>query len=162
MKNIDVSLTPDEVYAQCAVATHRRITSMFGRKKAQHYECPDNTEWSTEIESCGAEMSFAKFKNWYWSGAEWNGRVAESDVSGVQVRHTHYRSGCLVLYPADRDDQRFVLVIGRCPNYTVVGWIWGVAGKKKEFWKSDARSPAWFVPQTVLHEFAGEAKKQIP
>lgn len=155
-KNISISLTPDELYAAVAVAGHRRITSIFKRSQAQHYQCPNNTEWSTEIEAAAAEMVFAKFKNWYWSGSQWSGKVAKADVGNVQVRHTHHTNGCLIIYPEDDDIPRYVLVTGRSPNYVIVGWMLGKDGKQNEFFKSDARYPAWFVPQLFLKGFSSK------
>lgn|SRR5258708_9915669 len=80
-----------------------------------------------------------------------------ADVGGFQVRSTTYRSGCLLLHPADRDEALFAFIINHCPVFTAAGWIRaGEAKAHREWWQQ--RNPrqawAWFVPQSALKPFA--------
>jgi len=153
---IIIDLTPDELYSASAVGVHRRIVSIFGRNKQQHYQCPNNTEWSTEIEAYAAELAVAKYLNVYWNGGAWNGKVAQSDVGKLQVRHTHHENGSLILYPEDDDEQTFVLVVGRSPKFRLAGYILGKDGKGLVDIKTDCRYPAHWVPQDLLTQFADQ------
>ena len=159
MKNIPIALTTDELYQCLVVGGHRRITSMFHRKTAQHYISPDNSEWSTEIESCCAELAFSKATNKYWSGGVFSGERALHDSNGKQVRHTHYANGKLIIYEEDNPDDKFILVTGRAPNYVLVGWIFGrtaqECGKDHQWWTSlpKKQMPSWWVPQDELSPF---------
>lgn len=129
---------------------------MFKRNKAQHYESPTADEWSTEIESCCAEIALAKTLDRYWSGGVFDGQRAAFDVGDKQVRHTVYANGALIIYPEDDPEQRFVLVTGRAPNYVLRGWLRGKDAQDKGHdhpWWTDPpkkRSPSWWVPQSAL------------
>lgn len=153
---IEVKLTPDELYQAAAVGAHRRITCIFNRHKQQHYDSPKGDEWATEIESCCAEIAVAKFLNKYWSGGVFDGSRAEFDVDGRQVRHTPYHSGCLIIYPEDDPNSKYVLVTGKAPDYKVRGWVIGGEvqrlGKEHEYWTQPPNklSQSWWVPQTAL------------
>lgn len=153
---IEVTLTTDELHQAVAVAAQRRISCIFGRKVAQHYDDLDGGEWSTEIESCCAEIAVAKWMGLYWAGGVFSGKRAEHDVGNKQVRHTVYPNGCLIIYPEDNPDDRYILVTGKAPTYRIVGWMLGRevmrAGKESDWWKLPVkkRSPSWWVPQKCL------------
>ena len=154
--NITVTLTPDELYQAAIVGAHRRITCLSRRKVAQHYDDANGYEWATEIEACCAEIALSKHLGWYWSGGVFNGNRAEHDVGNKQVRHTVYQNGSLIIYPEDNPQDRFVLVTGKAPAYTIRGWVLGdevmCKGKDHVWWThpNHKRCPSWWVPQSAL------------
>jgi len=54
------------------------------------------------------------------------------------------------------DEEVFVLVTGKCPEYLIHGWMYGKEAKKKE-WLADYggyNAPAYFVPGESLKDMA--------
>lgn len=147
---ITVTLSPDELYQAVAVGGHRRITSIFGRRQEEHYQSEDNSEWSTEIESCGAEISVAKIINKYWNGGSWDGKVSKSDVDGMQVRNTHHYPGHMLVYGKDSDNDKIIHVSGRSPKFNIMGWKIAGDCKRDEFWRKNCNRPCWWVPVNFL------------
>jgi hypothetical protein len=43
--------------------------------------------------------------------------------SRIEVKHTSWRDGHLIVKPSDRDSDLAVLVVGESPNYTIIGWL---------------------------------------
>jgi len=106
----------------------------------------DGDGWRVDINGVGAELAVAKLLAAYPTGLGLSG-----DVGRVEVRSTEYPDGALILHPADPDDRPFVLVTGQLPTYDVVGWVMAGDAKRKAYWRTDRRHPAWFVPQGALH-----------
>lgn len=85
------------------------------------------------------EAAFAK-----WAGVYWNGNIGDlsaRDVqgvgrAGVQVRtRPNGLDGMhLLLHPADRDEDVFVLIEAKPPQFRLAGWIYARDGKNREFW----------------------------
>jgi hypothetical protein len=89
-------------------------------------------------------------------GRYWSPRVGELDYEGdlgegVQVRATALPYGCLIVYDTDSDDHVFYLVTGAPPELRARGWLFGYEAKLPRYWRSDVRSPAYFVPALYLH-----------
>ena len=154
---IEIKLTTDELWQAVAVGASRRIACLFGRKTAQHYDDKNGGEWSTEIESCCAEIAAAKWMDRYWSGGVFDGSAADADLpGGRQVRHTVYRSGSLIIYPEDDPGHKYLLVTGKAPGYQIVGWAFGhevqSVGQDHSWWTEpkNKRAPSWWVPQDKL------------
>jgi hypothetical protein len=104
-----------------------------------------------EIESIGAEIEAARA-----IGRDWVDRDSpdhDGDIGpGLQVRHTRYDGGHLILHPEDEDGHVFFLVTGSFPNLTVRGWIRASEGKRGEWWGELQRGrPAFNIPQHRLH-----------
>jgi hypothetical protein len=90
--------------------------------------------------------------NLFWDGSV--NTFKQADVGTWQIRtrsEPHYE---LIVRPNDSDSDRFVLVLGRAPSYTIYGWIQGIAAKKPAWLKRHGgRPPAYFVPQLALNNF---------
>ena len=158
--SVDVTLTSDELWQAVAVGAQRRITCITRRKTAQHYDDPKGEEWSTEIESCAAEIAVARHLDVYWSGGIFAGERAEYDVGkNRQVRHTVYPSGRLIIYPEDNPKDKVALVTGKAPTYRLVGWLFAEeaqrVGEDHEWWlkPDNKRFPSLWVPQDKLRAF---------
>jgi len=108
--------------------------------------------WGVHIEGACAEKLVARETGSYWIGAL-NQKDSGADVGPYGVRHTPLPGGSLILHPADEDNQTFFLVVGLAPEQRIVGSIDGGSGKSGEFWRTDVRTPAFFVPQSALEEW---------
>ena len=108
--------------------------------------------WEENMEGACAELAAAKVLNVYWDGS--NGTYKLPDLSGsMQVRWTPYENGKLIVRPADDEYCKYVLVTGKCPNYTIRGYIQGVSAKNESFLDNlgDSSRPAVYaIPQSSL------------
>lgn len=145
-----VTLSWPEVAQAATVGVWRRIHA-YRRARSQPYGNPTHDLWGLDIESACAELAVAKALGRYWAGSfvgdpsSLNGDVGDE----LQVRSTWRTNGCLLVHPADRDSDIFVLVVGTAPTYRLAGWTLGETAKKPQFWR-DAERPCFFVPQSSL------------
>lgn len=100
-----------------------------------------------------AELLVAKTLNRFWTNPFLN--TANKNLPNVgntiEVRHTKYPSGCLLVHDEDVDNFWHVLVVGTISNPKVVGGILGKDAKKEIWWKEKvAGRPCYFVPQDKL------------
>jgi hypothetical protein len=110
--------------------------------------------WDTDIEGAGAEEAFCKHKNIFWNGAV--NTFKEADIIGnVQIRHTVLDWGKLIVRKREGEnlDDYYVLVVGRMPNYKVVGFLKGREAAQDKWWiNPNNKEWAWFVPQQDLKD----------
>jgi hypothetical protein len=117
--------------------------------------------WERDIESACAEKFAAKMLGFYWH----DGLNGATDIGPHQVRHTAHLDGRLMLYPEDKDDEVFFLVVGRAPFFEIVGWNFGREGKRTEYWEDPTGKNRWafFPPRKILHrldELGAPVEKQ--
>ena len=73
----------------------------------------------------------------------------QADVASfIEVKHTKWRDGHLIVKESDRNSDIAVLVVGTSPQYYIAGWI-PVAVAKKPRFKHD-KSNSWWVSQINL------------
>lgn len=109
-------------------------------------------EWRTEVESCGSEYVVAKYYGLVWHCWAEKPHLLPGDVGRIQVRHTQYGGGHLIVYEErDRVDAPYVLVTGKFPTFTIRGWAFGQECKQAEYWRTDVREASYWVPQSRLH-----------
>ena len=48
--------------------------------------------------------------------------------------------------------RRWVLIAGRAPEFTILGWCRASEAAELGDWRPDAPRPAWFIPWTKLHD----------
>ena len=102
-----------------------------------------------DAEAIGAEMVVAKFLGYKDFKATAGTFKHQADVgSSIEVKHTAWKDGHLIIKPSDRNSDIAVLVTGESPNYTIVGWLPIAVAKSKRF-KSD-RDDSWWVSQINL------------
>lgn len=70
------------------------------------------------------------------------------DVGPYQIRGTQHRNGRLWVYENDDNAAPFILVIDKCPFFTLVGWLYGGEAKRWPIDRQFARAAHW-VPQRV-------------
>jgi hypothetical protein len=154
MSKIIVNLTSDEVTQAATIGIRRKIFCIFAKNKSKNHFETAEVEWSKDIEASCAEIAVAKYLGVYWTGGAFNGKTAESDVGGGmrQVRHTAYDNGHLIIYPEDNPEHNIILVTGKCPTYTICGWIPIKYGMIDKFWKEPPKAlcGSWWVPQSEL------------
>jgi hypothetical protein len=138
----------------------RRERSNLGRVGA--YGAPDDPQ--LHLDGAHAENAFR-----LWAGlplSQWthyrsgNPRdIGEPDVGRFEVRSTRHHDGRLPVHHEDPDDWPFALVYiyTEPPN----PWRFGMAGylecaadgKRQEYWRTDVRYPAFFVPRHSLRSW---------
>ena len=145
----EVRLTMSEVSLAAGVGMRRQIMSLFS---PDAHGCDGKEGWTLHIEGAGGELAVAKLLNIYWDGSV--GTFSNGgDVGRLQVRTRSRLDYELIVRPRDRDEDLFVLVVGRIPVFHVVGWIRGRDARRPE-WLAEhgGRPAAHFVPQDALHE----------
>lgn len=146
MKTI-VNLSWHEAAMAAEVGRMRQLASIkAGLRDA--YGCKSDG-WSEHIEGACGEMAVAKHLGIYWDGSV--NTFSRDDLPVCQVRTRSDHSYDLIIRPQDKDESRFVLVTGKCPQYIVHGWIKAAEGKKPEFLREHGGRPAaYFVPKDIL------------
>lgn len=145
---MQVTLTWPEAAMASDVGRMRQLSSIkAGLQDAHGFE---GVGWSEHIEGACGEMALAKQLGVYWDGSV--NSFHRPDVGGrFQVRTRSRHDYDLIVREADSDEDVFVLVTGRCPHYTVRGFILGKDAKRDEYKASFGnRPPAFFVPQAAL------------
>jgi hypothetical protein len=101
-----------------------------------------------DAEAIGAEMVVARFLGDTNFKATLNTFKNKADCLGIiEVKHTNYRDGHLIIKRSDRNSDLAVLVTGNSPNYEIMGWYPVGLAKAKRFQSSDG---SWWVSQLNL------------
>ena len=110
----------------------------------------DGGGWTEHIEGACGEIAVAKHLGVYWGGSVNTFKAPDLD-GGLQVRTRSREDYDLIVRPGDSDEDTFVLVTGKCPHYTIRGWILGRDAKQEKF-RADhgGRPSAYFVPHECL------------
>jgi hypothetical protein len=87
--------------------------------------------------------------------------------ANIEVKHTRWKDGQLIVKPRDRASDIAILVTGSCPVYEIAGWI-PISIAKTDRYKSD-RFNSWWVGQihlrpidTFRRSIYGEHKNSVP
>ena len=147
---VDITLEYSEVLYAAQAGIYRRVNSM--RRGFKDKDLDDNRDvWDIDIEGACAEMAYAKASGVYWGGHI--NSFKAPDVGCIQIRSTKYFDGKLIIRENDNLSQNYVLVITKCPVYSIVGYIRGsdaIADHKKT--SPNGKSSAWFIPQRFLKD----------
>ena len=112
----------------------------------------DGLGWSEHIEGACGELVVCKYLRLYWNGGIDTFKGPDADIR-IQVRTRSKHEFELIVRNDDNDDDIFVLVTGRCPNYIIRGFMLGRDAKQRQYLQAyGGRPPAFFVPQVDLHE----------
>lgn len=136
----------------CEVGLRRHMEAIKSGRRDRHGAKSDDfgTGLVKHIDGAGGELAFAKARNLYWDGSV-NTFKTGGDVGLVQVRTRREQHYDLLVRDDDRDEDWFVLVIGKMPEFRVVGCIRASDAKRPEFRKNfGGHGAAFFVPQAVL------------
>lgn len=139
-------------WPEYAMAVNNAVLKTMGaiRKGYQNKHGMVGRGWTEGIEGTCAEVAVAKALGIFWDGGV--GEFKGPDVSdNLQVRWTDKSTNKLIVRDADRDENTYILVIGECPEYNIVGWIEGTEAKQERYlFGPNGRPPAYFVPQEDL------------
>lgn len=152
-KPVRVSLSWHEVSFAAQVGITRQLHALrdsrpdaFGRGAEEG--------WSDHIEGACGELAAAKALAIYWEPTV-NTFKTGGDVGRHQVRTRSRSDYQLLVRQSDPDDALFILVRGRAPSLTVVGWMRGRDAKRAEWSKTHGGRPAaFFVPDDELQDIA--------
>lgn len=144
---IQVTLNWYEAAMASDIGRMRHLSSIKSGLSDAHGFSGDG--WSEHIEGACGELSLAKHLGVYWDGSV--NTFKKPDLPGIQVRTRSRDDYDLIVRKGDRDDEIFVLVTGRCPTYTIRGWILGGDAKLEKYKVAHGGRPeAFFVPQDAL------------
>lgn len=90
-------------------------------------------------------------------GLEWTSQGLTPDApeagdieGGISVRWTPRATGSLIVHEDEPDLLRCVLVVNEDWPLRIAGWLPASRAKDPEWWRTDVRHPAFFVPQAAL------------
>ena len=148
MVRVEVSLDPGEMaIAACVGAGRQRQALAKGYENKHGFR---GLGWSEHIEGAAGEMAVAKHFGMYWGGAynSWKGADLGKNIQ-VRTRSEPWHE--LIVRDDDSDDDVFVLVTGRAPNFVLHGWILGRDAKTPSWHQSHGnRPPAYFISPDYL------------
>jgi hypothetical protein len=128
----------------------RRCENLYRGVRPRH-GCTENEGWATDIDGCIGEVVVAKALGVYWSPGQLGAN--DLDALGIEIRSSRHDRPHLILHATDHDDRPYVLVWLHQNRGYVAGWLLGAEGKREDFWRTDVRAPAFFVPIEKLHPF---------
>lgn len=154
---ISISLSKEEALKASIMGVERRLTNIFRELRDLGHHGPPigGSWWSNDIEAACAELAFSKFIKEDWVGAV-NTFNAPDVGDSWQVRYTDREYGCLIIRKKDKPklSQRFALVTGSLPNYSIKGYLLGTNAIQDKYIRNPNNGePAWFVPQKDLIQF---------
>lgn len=152
LPNGPITLTLAEMAMAAGVGVRRQLSSIYQNLQGAHGVNNEEQGWQINIEGACGEQVVAKLLGLYWNGSV--NSFKQPDVSNfhVRTRSPHTKTKGLPIRPNDPDDGIFILVIGACPNYQVVGWLRARDGKQSQ-WNVvgfNGRPDAYFVPESEL------------
>jgi len=142
-----VRLSWEDLTYAAHVGVRRRVESLEGKFEPRNGAPKFSpTLWSQDIDGAAAELAVALYLDQPWTGER---SRAHCDVGqDIQVRHTWYLAGCLIVREDDRPG-RYVLVVGHDGSYDLMGWRDCFAAKQPE-WEQQDGNKYWMVPSDRL------------
>lgn len=143
-----IHLTKTELMVAGLVGNMRTIASMGYTSDSKHSV---DSQWVIDTDGAAAEMAFAKYLGVYYEPSV--NTFKAPDVSNIQVRGTRLDQGKLIVRKRDPDNEIYVLVINKVPEFRIAGWIkGGDAQQDKYLFDPGKKALAWFVPQADLNK----------
>ena len=143
---VEVSLTANEVLVAGYVGMRRNAEASFRNRRPRFPERVCGELWGFHVESAHAELAVAKYLGIYWGFGVNTFHVPDIDRTNYEVRWSSRDD--VKVRP---DDKGIVIsVTGRCPNYTLKGWI-DAEDAKQDRWYFDKQPTCYFVPHQHLH-----------
>jgi hypothetical protein len=146
-----ITLTHDEE-VQAAAAAFLCETKGAENYYFQNQEMRGNIHDSIKrtAEALGAEIAAARYFGIEGFKLEINKFKERADLGNrIEIKHTKWLDGHLILRPRDRVEDLAVLVVGESPTYYVKGWIPIRAAKTNRF-KHD-KLESWWISQINLN-----------
>ena len=144
---VKATITVEEEFTALAVAYSRAVV-LDNPMAGAYQKLSLAKSIARDAEAIGAEMVVARFLGDTNFKATLNTFKNEADCLGIiEVKHTNYRDGHLIIKRSDRNSDLAVLVTGNSPNYEIMGWYPVGSAKVKRFQSSDG---SWWVSQLNL------------
>lgn len=166
MPLIPVKITRDDEFQAASVAFRRAFENPEKVDRSfQKLNLHDGI--ARDAESIGGEIAVAKYFGIKDFEPTCGTFKMHADVAyNIEVKHTKYESGCLILTERDRADDIAVLVVGRSPNYYIAGWGHIGTLRRPSRQRSDM---AYWITMDDLHPIEnlarsiyGNRKPQVP
>jgi len=149
MPQITVRLTWHEVVLAAQVGMRRHVEALRDARPDANGRSDDDG-WTAHVEGACGELAVAKVLDVYWQPSV-NTFKRGGDVGLYQVRTRSRATYELIVREDDDDDATFILVRGRSPQFSVVGWIRGADAKRLDWLQTHGDRPAaYFVPDAAL------------
>ena len=128
-------------------ATALDSTANHNSRKDKHLNYHD---YITQLsEAVGSEIAVAKFLAISDFEPTINTFKREADVgSRIEVKWTKWQDGHMIIHQSDRNTDIAILVVGKSPEYYLVGWIPVAQAKVQQHWVSSERN--WWIGQRNL------------
>jgi hypothetical protein len=146
---------------KCAEAGLIRAQRYFAQFADQYNRKEDNPgDWvrlksdffqfvALQMNAIAAEMVVGEYLGLnYGDLADQRNKSAADVGSNIEVKHTAWQDGHLIIAPRDRSSDIAVLVVGACPEYRIAGWIPVAIAKQPRF--KSTRDSSYWVGQTHL------------
>jgi hypothetical protein len=148
---VRVSLTPMQCRISALVGAERQTEALLRGLPDRHGF--SGIGWDNHVEGAAGELAVAKVLGVFWGGTV-NTFKAGGDVGRWQVRTRSREDYDLLIRDDDRPGDTFILVVGKMPDYCVVGWKVFQPDGWPERWRKThgGREEAWFVPQQSLRD----------
>jgi hypothetical protein len=138
---IEAYITVNDEFNALAIAYGRAAKWIIPCKAIQKLNLAKSI--ARDAEAIGAEMVVARYLGVKDFEPTINTFKNQADVgSSIEVKHTSWKDGHLIVKPSDRDSDIAVLVVGESPNYLIIGWIPVVVAKSPRY-KSDQSNSYW-------------------
>jgi hypothetical protein len=158
MSMIKITISRDDEFTAGSVAFRRALENADKvDRSVQKLGLHDGI--ARDADSIGAEIAVAQ----YFGIRDFEptcGTFKDSaDVgSFIEVKHTKWVDGHLIIKESDRNTDIAVLVTGTSPQYFICGWIPVAVAKKDRF--KHAKSDSWWVSQINLQPIDTLRKSQ--
>lgn len=104
-----------------------------------------------QSEALGAEVAVAKYFKKPINLFGHNYKIKADVGKNIEVKHTKWKDGSLILSEYDRKEDIAILVTGSLPRYFVCGWIPVSVARRPSHQRSDGK---WWIGQQDLHPMA--------
>jgi hypothetical protein len=152
-KPITVTLTWAEAEIAVTLGARRQLESLQkGLKDSYGFDGADG--WTVHIEGAAGEIAFAKHYGIYpvYSVGTFK---APDFGKNIQIRTRSNRKYDLLVRPDANDDDIYVLVLGKMPEYMIWGWMQAKEAKKEGWLETyGGRPPAYFPQKEFLHDMS--------
>jgi len=148
---VSIKLTTAEMLLAGQVGVMRSVRHRLKGTEHRHGADGGFYGWGMDLLGALGEAAVAKWSGIWWSGM---GMGTEAgDVGPLEVRCVESVKRRLILHPDDKDHAPYILVCAEPPNFTLMGWMLGREGKRKEYWADPqgTNRHAYFVPNDCLN-----------
>jgi hypothetical protein len=101
-----------------------------------------------QSDALGAEVAVAKYFKQPIDLANLNYKEKADVGHNIEVKHTKWKDGSLILRDHDRKEDIAILVTGSMPRYFLCGWIPIAVARRPSQKRNDG---AWWIGQQDLH-----------